>query len=214
MVIASSVASEVESPNKSTPASSPPLADSPESSDGLPDSMQKEEQDMRNNREKADAKREKEMAAKRQKDLEGGSAKLDEKFNQLQYLIKQSQLWSNIMLEKMTKAEEEEAKQGEKGRQREAQAEKAAEETQRRATQGTAGTEQKALPVRGRGRPKKDAASDSKITARFKEEKSEEEIQHKAEEDEDGAKTSDVGFQDVKSALQPALVTGGVMRKY
>ncbi|KAH9871095.1 hypothetical protein J1614_006669 [Plenodomus biglobosus] len=110
---------------------------------------------------------------------------------------------------------------------REQNAEKAAAESQRRATRGSAmkgasttkpeddGTAQK---KKGRGKPKK---ADAKISSYFKKEDVEKKTDKKdvaeALKDaatEDNVKPGEIGMQDLKSARQPKLVTGGTMRSY
>jgi ATP-dependent DNA helicase len=133
------------------------------------------------------------------------------------------QLWSTVMLANMHREDEEREAQDEGERQkaanREEQAEQIAEESQRRVTR-RAITKDSDEPVRKRGRPRKDAYKGAKISSYF----SKKDVEAKAskgtiaeaaqEEADESVKTSDVGIQDLKSAKQPKLVTGGTMRKY
>lgn len=185
-------------------------------------------------RHKQDEKRDRELAAEREKDMEGGEEAVDQKYKALQYLLKQSKLYSSIMLQQMTQQEDAEAQKDEKSKKsaekREEQAEKAAQASQKRATRGTTNTqdtdsavEQQASPKKQlpkRGRPPK-AKNAGKITDFMKKEDVEAQAggasisEALAEETKDGdVKASDIGFQELKSAKQPALVTGGLMRTY
>jgi ATP-dependent DNA helicase len=129
------------------------------------------------------------------------------------------------MLANMQQQEEQDTAKSEKQRKRaakrEEKAEHLAEETQRRTTRVSAANEEDATPVkRGRGRPKKSNVSQTKLSSFF----NKSEIQAKAgsgtitdalqEAVDDGVKASEVGIQNLKSARQPSLVTGGIMRKY
>lgn len=135
------------------------------------------------------------------------------------------------MLAQMQRQDDEEKARDEKthgeASKREKKAEQAAAESQRRATRtrttnGGASTpqpnENTATQKKGRGRSKK---AESKISDFFKKE----DLQKKAAQsnvadalkesaDEDNIKTGDIGIQDLKSARQPKLVTGGTMRSY
>ena len=144
------------------------------------------------------------------------------------------QLYATVMLAQMQRQEDNEKAQDEKTQgessKREQKAEKMAAESQRRATRASAanGTpqpeaEKTTTPKNGRGRPKK-GAKEGKISDYYKKE----DLQKKAnqsgiagalkeaadQEDKDNIKTGDIGFQDLKSARQPKLVTGGTMRSY
>jgi ATP-dependent DNA helicase len=233
--------------------------------DGVSDAMQKEEEQLRKNREKEDARQEAKFEEERRKDAEGGQQFLDSKFKALEYLLNQSkvnqlnpslrywwlileQLYSTIMLAQMQREEEQDEAKDEraqkKAQKREEKAEKMAEASQRRATRSAANvaekgpkeeeeeemidelaapsTPSKHLAIRGRGKPAKAATKNNKgkISDFFKKE----DVKTKAGEGnvkdaiqeavESDVKTSDVGIQDLKSARQPALVTGGTMRKY
>ncbi|EOD44193.1 putative snf2 family helicase atpase protein [Neofusicoccum parvum UCRNP2] len=198
------------------------------------DAMLKEEEKMRQAREKTDLAREKALAKDRQKDIEGGSEAVDTKFKALEYLLSQSKLYSSIMLAQMQRQEEEDTAKDEKAQkraqQREEKAEKVAEASQRRATRAKVNNAaddedelalkaEKKLPTRGKGKPKK-ADGNGKISSYFKKEDIEakagktsvsDALQEAAEAD---VKTSDVGIQNLRSARQPKLVTGGTMRSY
>jgi ATP-dependent DNA helicase len=147
------------------------------------------------------------------------------------------------MLAQMREQEEGEKAQDEKTKgkisKREKNAEKAAAESQRRATRASAANgasarkeEEEATPKKGRGRPKK---SDTKGRGKPKTETSdissysckadlEEKAGHKdvgealkeaaLEDDKDNVKPGEVGITDLKSARQPKLVIGGTMRSY
>jgi ATP-dependent DNA helicase len=127
------------------------------------------------------------------------------------------------MLSQMQKEDESREEKDEAGRnkaaKREEKAEQLAEESQRRATRGT-NTNSSVVPIRKRGRPKKGESKSGGISSYF----DKKDIEVKAgngtvadavkENVDDGVKTGNVGMQDLKSAKQPALVTGGTMRKY
>ncbi|KAF4552086.1 SNF2 family N-terminal domain-containing protein 13 [Elsinoe fawcettii] len=220
--------SDVAMSNSTTPPTSP---ETHKNSD-VSKTMEAEEEKMLAARRKQEEKREKELEAERKSDLEGGSEKIDSKYKALEYLLSQSKLYSTIMLQQMQQQEQKDEAKGEKDRKkaakREEKAEKMAEEGQRKATRsGRNGAvkeepeEQKGGAKRGRGRPKKeDSASKEKISDFFKKE----DLQKKAgdatieealkEEADDDVKPGDIGMQDLKSAKQPDLVTGGLMRTY
>ena len=126
----------------------------------------------------------------------------------------------------MQRQEDEEKEQDEKthgqASKREKNAEKAAAESQRRATRNSAANgastpdtkTDTATKKRGRGRPKKE---NSNIADYFKKEDLEKKVENDAaddEKEEDNIKTGDIGIQNLKSARQPKLVTGGTMRSY
>ena len=180
----------------STPASSPPP-------DERKDGMSPEDETLEKQRREEQAQRDQEMEEKRQEDLKGGKKHMDDKFKSLMYLLNQSKLWSSVMLQQMQQEDEarEESDEGARDRaaKREEQAEEIAEESQRRTTRG---------PGKKRGRPAKQNGKISDFLNK-------DDVKAKAEkEDDDGVKTGDVGMQDLKSAKQPKLVTGGTMRKY
>lgn len=83
------MASSVISANSSTPASSPPPAD-------MTDAMQAEEERMRAQREKNDAKRDAQLEKERQEDLKSGKDVLDKKFQQLEFLMNKSKVSTRI----------------------------------------------------------------------------------------------------------------------
>src|ERR1700712_5214599 len=132
------------------------------------------------------------------------------------------------MLSQMQKQEEKEVAEDERGRKRaqklEEKAEQVAESAQRRTARKVAPAPQEPTSsTRVRGRPKKSETKNDrqgKISAYLKKE----EVEAKAgkqsvsealqEAAEDEGKTAEVGIQDLKSARQPDLVTGGTMRNY
>lgn len=130
------------------------------------------------------------------------------------------------MLQQMQRQEDEEKAQDEKtdgqASKREKNAEKAAAESQRRATRNSAAngastTDTKAdtaAKKNGRGRPKKE---NSNIADYFKKEDLKKKVEEEGTENDtekDNVKTGDIGIQNLKSARQPKLVTGGTMRSY
>ncbi|KAF2479602.1 SWI/SNF chromatin remodeling complex component [Neohortaea acidophila] len=174
-------------------------------------------------------KREKKMAAEREKDLKGGKQVVDQKYKALQYLLNQSKLYSTIMLEQMTQQEEAETAKDERGRKRaekrEKQAEQAAQTEQKKATRAAASAQQSAELEAS---PKKSASGRGRTTTKtgkISDYMTKEDLQSKAgkttisealaEETKDSdVKPGDVGMQDLRSAKQPDLVTGGYMRTY
>lgn len=210
--------------SRSTPPTSP--------DDGPTEAMEKEEAQMAEQRRKEDEKREREMAAEREKDVEGGKEVVDSKYKALEYLLSQSKLYSAIMLQQMTQQDEAEGAKDEKSKKRaqkqEIKAEQAAQASQKKATRAAAATQpqtageetavKKELPKRGR--PVK-GAKGGKISDYMKKE----DVQAKAgetsisealaEETKDAdVKPGDIGMQDLRSAKQPDLVSGGLMRSY
>ncbi|OJD32200.1 swi snf chromatin remodeling complex component [Diplodia corticola] len=196
--------------------------------------MQREEDAMQRAREKRDAAREQKLARERRRDVDGGPDAVDTKFKALEYLLSQSKLYSSIMLAQMQQQEQQESARDEKAAKREMKreekAEKVAEEGMRRATRTRAGVgevQEKKLPTRGKARGKKAAAAaadkkgaENKISSYFKKEDVEakagktsvsDALQEAAEAD---VKSADVGIQNLRSARQPGLVTGGTMRSY
>ena len=189
-------------------------------------------------RRKQDETREREMAAEREKDIKGGKEGIDTKYKALEFLLSQSKLYSAIMLEQMTQQEEAQTAKDEKSKKRaakrEEQAEQAAQASQKRATRGAAGTQvantgsektspKKGLPTRERGRPSRSVGGgkNGQISDFVKKQ----DVQAKAgqtsisealaEETKDAdVKPGDLGMQDLRSAKQPDLVSGGLMRTY
>ncbi|RMY12965.1 hypothetical protein D0868_02274 [Hortaea werneckii] len=213
----------------STPPTSPD-----DVQDGPTKVMEEEEAKMAEIRRRDDEKRERKLAAEREEDRKGGPEAVDSKYKALEYLLSQSKLYSAIMLQQMTQQEEAETAKDEKSRKRaekrETKAEEAAQASQKRATRNAASTESKAedasaqkeSSTRGRGRPKKETpGKGGKISDHFKKD----DLQAKAgqtsvsealaEETKDSdVKAGDIGMQELKSAKQPDLVTGGLMRTY
>lgn len=214
-------------------ASTPPT--SPETrGDGPTEAMEKEERRMAEARRKQDEKRDRELAAERKKDMDGGKEVVDQKYKALEYLLSQSKLYSAIMLQQMTDQDEADTAKDQRSKKRaekrEQKADEAAQAGQKRATRGTANARdednveivspKKSLPTRGRP-PKNVNSNKSKISDYMKKE----DVQAKtgktsvsealAEETKDAdVKPGDIGFQDLRSAKQPALVSGGFMRTY
>ncbi|KAF2817411.1 uncharacterized protein BDZ99DRAFT_373440 [Mytilinidion resinicola] len=230
-MVSSSITAADTASQKSTPASSPPSIEMEDVDHGVSKEMLAEEEQMRLRREKEDAKREAKLEKERKEDLQGGKEVLDTKFKALEHLMNKSKLFATVMLAQMQRQEEEEKVRDEKtqgqARKREEKAEKAAAESQRRATRAAAITngddtteahaDRKSLPTRGRGRPNKGA----KISDFFKKEDIEQKTSNANVVDalqeataEEDIHTSELGVQNLKSARQPSLVTGGTMRSY
>ena len=221
------MSSEPVASAETTPPTSPETRDN-----GLTEAMRKEEEQMAKAREKEDAKRERKLAADRKKDIEGGSSAVDTKYKALEYLLSQSKLYSTIMLQQMTQQEDAETAKDEKSKQRaakkEEKAEQAAAAMQKRTTRKGAVEEEdakcetKELPRRGRGRPAKSTKTEK--SGKISDYLSKKDLEEKAgqasisealaEESKDDVKPSDIGMQNLRSAKQPDLVTGGLMRTY
>lgn len=134
------------------------------------------------------------------------------------------------MLAQMQRQEDDEKARDEQthgqSSKREKKAEQVATETQRRATRASGGGGDSAALAnapkkKGRGRPKKGAKEDTKISSYFKKEGVEKKTDQtsisealKDAADEDNVQSGDIGIQNLKSARQPKLVTGGIMRSY
>ena len=221
------MSSEPVASAETTPPTSPETRDN-----GLTEAMQKEEEQMAKAREREDAKHERKLAAERKKDMKEGSGALETKYKALEYLLSQSKLYSTIMLQQMTQQEDAETAKDEKSKQRavkrEEKAEQAAVASQKRSTRRGAAADQaeeadtKELPKRGRGRPPKNAKTgkSGKISDYLKKEDLEAKAgqasisEALAEESKGEVKASDIGMQNLRSAKQPELVTGGLMRTY
>lgn len=215
------MSSEAAVSARSTPPTSP--------EDGPTEAMQREETRMAELRRKEEEKREKKLAAERAKDLQGGGEAVDTKYRALEYLLSQSKLYSTIMLQQMTQQEEAAEAKDEKSKKRalkrEETAEKTAQAQQTRATRASATTESVSEAATNelprRGRPAKKTKGGEKISDYMKKE----DVQAKAgkasisealaEETKDAnIQPGDIGMQDLRSAKQPELVTGGLMRTY
>ncbi|KAL9083337.1 MAG: hypothetical protein Q9159_005845 [Coniocarpon cinnabarinum] len=207
--------------------------------DGISATMQQEEKRMEEASRRAEEERDKRLQQDRQKDIQGGSKAVDQKFKALEYLLSQSKLYSTIMLNQMQKQEEEADQKDERAQKRAAKkeemAEKAAQQSQRRSTRKVEAEDEKdvqdtktndtAAKTRGRGRPSNQTKSQGRMTDYVKKEDLEgkagkgasiqqaleDEAQH---QETDGVQASDIGVQNLKSARQPDLVSGGMMRKY
>jgi ATP-dependent DNA helicase len=185
--------------------------------------LREEEARMRAQREKDDEKHAAKLEEQRQADVAGGTEVLDKKFQQLEFLMNKSKLYASVMLAQMQRQEDEGKAQDEKthgqSSKREEKAEQVATETQRRATRasavGNGASMQAEASKKGRGRPRKGAKEATKISSYFKKE----DLQKKTNEafkeaEDDNVKTGDIGVQNLQSARQPKLVTGGTMRSY
>ena len=213
-------------------------SDTTEEANGVSATMQAEENRMEQVSRRDEEQRNKRLRDERKKDVDGGSGAVDQKFKALEYLLSQSKLYSTIMLSQMQKQEEEVEQKGDKAQKRAAKneeaAEKATQQSQRKSTRkaaggdGNAGEETKTeeLPsrTRAKGRPSK-SKQQGKMSDYIKKEDLESKagkgasIQQALEDEAqgqegDGTKSGEIGVQDLKSARQPDLVSGGVMRKY
>jgi ATP-dependent DNA helicase len=176
----------------------------------------------------------------RQEELKGGKKVVDTKFKALEYLLNQSKLYSTIMLSQMQRQEEEaqvtDDRDKKRALKREETAEKVAEAGQKRATrsantaQGASGEEPSKQTTATNGRRKsargtaaaapKPKHGNAKISDYLDKDALKAKAGDKsinqvlAEEAESDTKAQDIGVQDLRSAKQPALVSGGVMRSY
>jgi ATP-dependent DNA helicase len=94
-MITSAIASANPSPQQLTSASSsPPTTDMAKNNDkeGISDAIHQEEERMRIQREKNDAKREVQLEKERQEDIKSGRDVLDKKFQQLEFLMNKSKV--------------------------------------------------------------------------------------------------------------------------
>jgi ATP-dependent DNA helicase len=198
--------------------------------------MEAEEAKMAEARRVQEEKRDKELEAEREKDRKGGKKVVDTKFKALEYLLNQSKLYSTIMLAQMQRQEEEAQATDEKGKKRvlkrEETAEKAAEVSQKRATRSANAVEETAedaseQPTTGAGRrksargvaakpkPGKGKISDYLNKDDLKAKAGDKSINEALKEEADSdIKAGDIGVQNLRSAKQPALVSGGLMRSY
>ncbi|GAB7350165.1 hypothetical protein MBLNU459_g0830t1 [Dothideomycetes sp. NU459] len=212
-------------------ATTPPT--SPETHEAVSKSMEEEELKMAELRRKQDEKRDREMQNEAQKDIEGGEEVVDSKFKALEYLLSQSKLYSTIMLSQMQKQEEEETVKDQKGKKRalkrEETAEKAAEAGQRKATRTAAASQEAAADVdekagKKRTMPTRGKAAKGGKSGKISDYLKKEDLEAKAgkasitealaEEASSDIKAGEIGVQDLRSAKQPDLVTGGLMRTY
>ncbi|KAH0258012.1 SWI/SNF chromatin remodeling complex component, partial [Aureobasidium melanogenum] len=198
--------------------------------------MEAEEAKMAEARRVKEEKRDQELEAERQKDLKGGKKVVDTKFKALEYLLNQSKLYSTIMLAQMQRQEEEAQATDEKGKKRalkrEETAEKAAEVSQKRATRSANAVQESAAQAteetatggrrksaRGvataKSKPGNGKISDYLNKDDLKAKAGDKSVNEAlAEEADSGVKAGDIGVQNLRSAKQPALVTGGLMRSY
>ncbi|CAD0026679.1 unnamed protein product [Aureobasidium pullulans] len=170
--------------------------------------------------------------------MEAEEAKMAEarRFKALEYLLNQSKLYSTIMLAQMQRQEEEAQATDEKGKKRalkrEETAEKAAEVSQKRATRSANAVEETAedapeQPTTGAGRRKSTrgvAAKPKSGKGKISDYLNKDDLKAKAgdksinealkEEADSDIKAGDIGVQNLRSAKQPALVSGGLMRSY
>lgn len=87
----SSIAGADSASQKSTPTSSPPPTDM-DNKEAISRELQEEEDRMRRNREKDDAKRDAALQKERQQDISSGKEVLDKKFQQLEFLMNKSKV--------------------------------------------------------------------------------------------------------------------------
>ena len=227
----------------STPPSSPPsadMSDAKDAADPVSADMKEEEKRMRAQARRDDA----EDKARTSQWRSAGTKEQTGQFNKLLHLVEQSKVFASIMQQRMqqeaTQRERRSAAERRKIERREAQAEEAAVEGQRKSTRGAATKQHgegeprkeeaedkkeeespQKMPTRGRGRPKKSPQEDGSISTWLKKEDIDQKAGGKTvaeavaeAAEEDGVAASGLGAQNLRSAAQPAAVTGGVMRGY
>jgi ATP-dependent DNA helicase len=91
-MVSSSITGADSESQKSTPPSSPPLADMDGANDAFSKKMQEEEDRIRVQREIQDAKRDAELEKEREDDIRSGKEVLDKKFQQLEFLMNKSKV--------------------------------------------------------------------------------------------------------------------------
>lgn len=199
---------------------------------GLTEAMEKEESQMAEQRRKEDEERDRKLAAEREKDMKGGKEVVDTKYKALEYLLSQSKLYSAIMLQQMTQQDQLEEAKDEKSKKRtqkqEEKAEQAAQEGQKRATRAAAATRKSQVEETIAGKkepPKRGKQAKSAKGGKISDYMKRDDVKAKAgetsisealaEETKDAdVKPGDIGMQDLRSAKQPELVSGGLMRNY
>ena len=179
-----------------------------------------------------DSKRQSAWANAKQSEQKG-------QYNKLMHLVEQSKVFASIMQQRMQQEEEKRQKKTEAERKKLEKQEEKAEELAGKEMRGNAGRatrgaqkaeaeDKKELPVRGRGRgrPKKGEKKDGSISSWLKKEDIEGKAggmsvseavaeaagEYEGTEEEEGK--SKLGAQNLRSADQPAAVTGGIMRGY
>ncbi|WPG98009.1 Hypothetical protein R9X50_00079300 [Acrodontium crateriforme] len=211
---------------ESTPATTPGPTDA------MTEAMEREEAKMAELRRKADDKHQRKLAAEREKDLKEGPKAVDTKYKALEYLLSQSKLYSAIMLQQMTQQEEKETAKDDKSRKRaekkEEKADEAAQASHTRATRTASSTKATAGPMVSKEQPRKvlpQRGKSAKKSGKISDYLKKEDVQAKAgqtsisealaEETKDAdVKHGEIGMQELRSAKQPGLVTGGLMRTY
>ncbi|KAI9778984.1 MAG: hypothetical protein M1839_007795 [Geoglossum umbratile] len=204
----------------------------------LSESMLQEDGRMKAARKREDHEYRRKIEEERQQDIRSGDT--DTKFQKLQYLIGQSKIYASIMMAKMeaqqaaVKNKEPEEEQGKKrGNQRDEKSSNATAAPQRKSTRASAAAEvNNAEPSKNAIRqrdsaPKKVAKSTGKrknelniadyfkkddLRAKARKESIVEAMEEAVEDQEHNPKA--LGAQVLRSARQPALLTGGVMRNY
>lgn len=170
-----------------------------------------------------------------------GKTQQQGQFQKLMRLVEKSKVFASIMQQRMQQEEEKRQAKTEAERKKmekkEAEAEKVAGGQMRRGTRTTTGAtkeeadtdgqkaeeaEGRKLPVRTRGRPKKGEKKDGSISAWLKKEDVDKktggmtvsEAVAEAAEEYEAKESGSFGASDLRSANQPAAVTGGIMRSY
>ncbi|KAI9811851.1 MAG: hypothetical protein M1827_005202 [Pycnora praestabilis] len=212
-----------------------------DASAGVSAKMLREEERMLAASQKDEERRMKKAEKDLQRDIAGGSEVSDTKMKQLEFLLSKSKIFASVMMAEMQKSTAKdnarEAGAAKRAQKREDQAEKSATASQRKSTRAATGsinevsndglpadqrTDQEASKARSMPtRTKAKNGGDGSITKYLKKQ----ELQAKAGETsvaqalEEAALEHEVsgdtlGAQNLRSARQPALVSGGLMRNY
>ncbi|KAI9672483.1 MAG: hypothetical protein M1817_003249 [Caeruleum heppii] len=236
------VRSQASSSHLSTSApSSPPSETSPTVKHaehgrvpGVSDSMREEEERMEAAAVKEEEKRQNKFQVEREQEAEAGEAAVDPKFKRLEYLLSQSKVYSSILMSKMQQQHDDANTADKKEEQRRRRADEEQGKTvppPRKSTRATANSREtksskekaessKTVQDKKMLVPSKETKKQGmKIADYFKKDDlqaqagaaSVTEALAQAGEEDDGQV---FGAQDLVSARQPDLVSGGVMRSY
>ncbi|KAI9842859.1 MAG: hypothetical protein M1837_006880 [Sclerophora amabilis] len=203
---------------------------------GVSQTMQDEEERIAEASRRAEAKRRKKLREEREKDLKGGDDAMEKKFKQLQVLLDKSNIYAKIMYDQM-KAEQEKAAKIAAREQTQTQTQKVTDDAPapRKSTR-TAAASRPEPKRQASGAENKDekTSSSKKLASRSKPKRQgstmmdffkKKDIEDKAGQtsvtealaeaaDDYQANPTTLGAQDLRSARQPDLVSGGNMRSY
>ncbi|KAF2401705.1 hypothetical protein EJ06DRAFT_474760 [Trichodelitschia bisporula] len=197
----------------STPLLNDTAVQTPDTDPSLSSNILSEQASLEASISAAQRKHDEDMAVRRADDLALGEEGVDRKFKALEFLLKQSRVYSTIMLAQIggTKGGEDEAKEEE-----EVKKEQEVEETPK----GKGKSASKAGKAKGKAKAKKgqsqisDFLKREDVAAKADKGGVAAALKQEAEDTKDSVHPGEVGFQEVRTAKQPKLVTGGTMRKY